>query len=142
MTPLAVPDSRDYGLDVGGFKEYVRDYIADIQKDDIEKIFPSMVAGVEDGDTIIDLDNLERFGGSYEDSGMAVRQNLPLMFASALGLDPVKFVSAGYIKYDRLFKTNSNRNRRSNGRRLRRHKKKPRTSLKMLAEKYDGNGKS
>ena len=101
VTSLAVPDSREYGKAVGGFKEYVRDYIADIQKDDIEKIFPTMVAGVEDGDTIIDLENLERFGGSYEDSGAAVRQNLPLMFASALGLDPVKFVSAGYIKYDR-----------------------------------------
>ena len=101
VTPLAVPDQKVYGLDVGGFKEYVRDYIANIQKDDIEKIFPNMVAGVEDGSTILELDNFERFGGSYEDSGMAVRQNLPLMFASALGLDPVKFVSYGYLKYDK-----------------------------------------
>jgi hypothetical protein len=101
VTPLAVPDQKVYGLDVGGFKEYVRDYIANIQKDDIEKIFPSMVGGMEDGSTIIELDNFERFGGSYEDSGMAVRQNLPLMFASALDLDPVKLVSYGYLKYDK-----------------------------------------
>ena len=100
VTPLAIPDQKIYGLDVGGFKEYVREYIANIQKDSIEKIFPNMVAGTQDGDTIIELDNVERFGGSYEDSGMAVRDNLPLMFASALGLDPVKFVTAGYLKYD------------------------------------------
>ena len=61
VTPLAIPDQKIYGLDVGGFKEYVRDYIANIQKDSIEKIFPNMVAGTQDGDTIIDLDNVERF---------------------------------------------------------------------------------
>ena len=101
VTPLAVPDQKIYGLDVGGFKEYVRDYMANIQKDDIEKIFPNMITGVQDGDTLIELDNFERFGGSYEDSGAAVRQNLPLMFASALDIDPLKIESVGYLKYDR-----------------------------------------
>jgi len=101
VTPLAVPDQKVYGLDVGGFKEYIRDYIANIQKNDIEKIFPNMITGVENGDTLIELDNFERFGGSYEDSGMAVRQNLPLMFASALGINPLKIQSVGYLKYDK-----------------------------------------
>jgi len=32
VTPLAIPDQKVYGLDVGGFKEYVRDYIANIQR--------------------------------------------------------------------------------------------------------------
>jgi hypothetical protein len=101
VTSLAVPDSREYGKVVGGFKEYVRDYIADIQESLIQKVFQSSVDGEEDGTFLINLENFERFGGSYEDSGAAVRQNIPLMFASALSMQPVKLDSIGYLKYDR-----------------------------------------
>ena len=72
---LAVPDSREYGKMVGGFREYVRDYIADIQEDSIKRVFQSAVEGEEDGAFLtFNLENFERFGGSYEDSGAAVRQ--------------------------------------------------------------------
>ena len=101
VVSLAVPDSREYGKMVGGFREYVRDYIANIQEDSIKKVFQSAVDGEEDGAFLINLENFERFGGSYEDSGAAVRQNIPLMFASALDMEPVKLDSYGYIRYDR-----------------------------------------
>ena len=68
VVSLAVPDSREYGKMVGGFREYVRDYIADIQEDSIKKVFQSAVDGEEDGAYLINLENFERFGGSYEDS--------------------------------------------------------------------------
>jgi hypothetical protein len=64
VIPLAVPDQKVYGLDTGGFKEYVRNYIA-------------------------------------KDNGMAVRDNLPMMFASALDIDPLKIIASGYLKYDK-----------------------------------------
>jgi len=32
---------------------------------------------------------------------MAVRDNLPMMFASALDIDPLKIIASGYLKYDR-----------------------------------------
>jgi len=83
VIPLAVPDQKVYGLDTGGFKEYVRSYIANIQKADLKKIFQTEVEGFQDGSTLLSIDNFERFGGSYEDNGMAVRDNLPMMFASA-----------------------------------------------------------
>ncbi|MHA2404513.1 MAG: hypothetical protein ACXADH_16055 [Candidatus Kariarchaeaceae archaeon] len=101
VTPLAVPDQKVYGLNTGGFKEYVRDYIANIQKADLEKIFQTEVEGFQDGSTLLSIDNFERFGGSYEDNGMAVRDNLPMMFASALDIDPLKIIASGYLKYDR-----------------------------------------
>ena len=101
VIPLAVPDQKVYGLDTGGFKEYVRSYIANIQKADLEKIFQTEVEGFQDGSTLLSIDNFERFGGSYEDNGMAVRDNLPMMFASALDIDPLKIIASGYLKYDR-----------------------------------------
>ena len=101
VTPLAVPDQKVYGLDTGGFKEYVRSYIANIQKADLEKIFQTEVEGFQDGSTLLSIDNFERFGGSYEDNGMAVRDNLPMMFASALDIDPLKIIASGYLKYDK-----------------------------------------
>ena len=101
VTPLAVPDQKVYGLNTGGFKEYVRSFIAGIQKADLEKIFQTEVEGFQDGSTLLSIDNFERFGGSYEDNGMAVRDNLPMMFASALDIDPLKIVASGYLKYDR-----------------------------------------
>jgi hypothetical protein len=101
VIPLAVPDQKVYGLDTGGFKEYVRSYIANIQKADLEKIFQTEVEGFQDGSTLLSIDNFERFGGSYEDNGMAVRDNLPMMFASALDIDPLKIIASGYLKYDK-----------------------------------------
>jgi len=101
VIPLAVPDQKVYGLDTGGFKEYVRNYIANIQKADLEKIFQTEVEGFQDGSTLLSIDNFERFGGSYEDNGMAVRDNLPMMFASALDIDPLKIIASGYLKYDK-----------------------------------------
>ena len=101
VIPLAVPDQKVYGLNTGGFKEYVRDYIANIQKADLQKIFQTEVEGFQDGSTLLSIDNFERFGGSYEDNGMAVRDNLPMMFASALDIDPLKIIASGYLKYDK-----------------------------------------
>jgi len=103
VTQIAIPDQKVYGKDVAGFKEYVRNYIGSIQKDSIQKIYQNEIIGSEDGVAIISLDNFERFGGSYEDAGMAVHQNLPLMFASALGLESTKIESSGHLKYDKSF---------------------------------------
>ena len=100
VIPLAVPDQKVYGLDTGGFKEYVRSYIANIQKADLEKIFKpklkasKMVQPYLASIILKDLVEVTR-------TGMAVRDNLPMMFASALDIDPLKIIASGYLKYDK-----------------------------------------
>ena len=102
-TSLAIPDQKVYGNTKSAFKTTVRDFIASAQLEEIQKIFdnPQMaLKGDGAGKTFIPLENFERFGGSYEDGGAAVRHNLPLMFASALGLKFSQIEEVGDLAYD------------------------------------------
>ena len=111
---LAVPDQKVYGTAKSAFKKSVLDSVAASQQQEIQKIFdnPQMAIKGEiaqqlglsdetDGRTFIPLKNFERFGGSYEDGGAAVKDNLPLMLASALGLKYSEIDVVGDLAYDK-----------------------------------------
>jgi len=115
ITRLAVPDQKVYGSAKSGFKTNVRDFISQEQKEELEKVFndPSVTIkgemaqklGLSDGDddkSHISLKSFQRYGGSYEDSGAAVKNNLPLMFASALGISPDMIHTVGEIEYSKF----------------------------------------
>ena len=112
-TSLAVPDQIVYGTAKSEFKTSVRDFIASAQLEEIQKIFdnPRMALKGEitqqlglsdgtDGRTFIPLKNFERFGGSYEDGSATVRNNLPLMLVSALGIKNSEIDLVGDLTYD------------------------------------------
>ena len=111
---LAVPDQKVYGTAKSAFEKSVLDSVAASQQQEIRRIFdnPQMAIKGEiaqqlglsdgtDGRTFIPLKNFERFGGSYEDGGAAVKDNLPLMLASALGLSGSEIDVVGDLAYDK-----------------------------------------
>ena len=110
---LAVPDQIVYGTAKSEFKKSVLDSVAALQQQEIQKIFnnPQMALKGEiaqqlglsdgtDGRTFIPLKNFERFGGSYQDGSATVKDNLPLMLASALGLKYSEIDVVGDLAYD------------------------------------------
>ena len=110
---LAVPDQLVYGTAKSEFKKSVLDSVAALQQQEIQKIFdnPQMALKGEiaqqlglsdgtDGRTFIPLENFERFGGSYQDGSATVKDNLPLMLASALGLKYSEIDVVGNLAYD------------------------------------------
>ena len=101
ITRVAVPDQKTYGKPPANFNTYVRNFIAAAQRQEINQIANSdAVDRFDDGDINIPLENFERFGGSYEDGGAAVRDNMPLMFASALNIPAAKITMPGNLTYD------------------------------------------
>ena len=102
ITRVAVPDQKTYGKAPARFNTYVRNFVAAAQTDEINKIANSDgVDRFDDGDLNFPLENFERFGGSYQDSGATVRDNMPLMFASALNIDAAKITMPGLLNYDK-----------------------------------------
>jgi hypothetical protein len=112
-TSLAVPDQIVYGTAKSEFKTSVLNTVAALQQQEIQKIFdnPRMALKGEitqqlglsdgtDGRTFIPLKNFERFGGSYEDGSATVRNNLPLMLVSALGIKNSEIDLVGNLAYD------------------------------------------
>ena len=101
ITRVAVPDQKTYGKPPANFNTYVRNFVAAAQRQEINQIANSdAVDRFDDGDINIPLENFERFGGSYEDGGAAVRDNMPLMFASALNIPAAKITMPGNLTYD------------------------------------------
>ena len=101
VTRVAVPDKKTYGKPPANFSTYVRNFVAAAQREQINQIANSdAVDRFDDGDINIPLENFERFGGSYEDGGAAVRDNMPLMFASALNISAAKITMPGNLNYD------------------------------------------
>jgi len=100
-TKLAVPDQKVYGSAPPNFSKTVRDYTAAAQKEEFDKVFNSDgVEKLEDGEINIPLENFQRFGGSYEDGGASVKDNLPLMFATAVNVPAAKITMPGFLHYD------------------------------------------
>ena len=112
ITRLAVPDQKVYGSAQSAFKTNVRDFISQEQKEELEKVFndPNItirgemaqklgLGQADDDKSHISLKSFQRYGGSYEDAGAAVRNNLPLMFASALGISPSDINTVGDLVY-------------------------------------------
>ena len=101
VTKLAIPDQKTYGSPPPNFSKSVRDYTAAAQKEEFDKVFNSDgVEKLEDGEINIPLENFQRFGGSYEDSGATVKDNLPLMFATAVNVPAAKITMPGFLEYD------------------------------------------